>query len=313
MITYVDGYLLQSPAQTLVNTVNTVGVMGKGIAKEFKEALPEMYNEYRRLCELGKFRTGMLWTYKSEHKWVLNFPTKQDWRRPSKVEYIEQGLRKFVESYQQMGITSIAFPALGCGNGGLDWPQVVKPLMERYLKSLPLQVYIYPHQQSAGLPEHETPKEIAHWMRSQPSVLSFHGFWMNIEEQLRARQEYSLASGQTINISFGEDELVAHERDCITKFAKEDMLDLWQQLRRTGFASATLTPASLEGRVDCLLPLLMELSYLRKVGVRTDYEESSKPGVQFLPPASDQSTNLPPKELVLQPTSQIRPLQPVLL
>src|ERR1700716_765140 len=121
MITYVDGYLLQAPAQTLVNTVNTVGVMGKGVAKEFKAAFPEMYAEYRRLCELGKLRVGQLWLYKSPHKWVLNFPTKTDWRRPSRPEYVEKGLQKFVETYAQQGIASAAFPALGCGNGGLDW------------------------------------------------------------------------------------------------------------------------------------------------------------------------------------------------
>ena|SRR6266508_3304563 len=95
MITYVDGYLLHAPAQTLVNTVNTVGVMGKGVAKEFKAAFPEMYGEYRRLCELGRLRVGTLWLDKSSHKWVLNFPTKQDWRRPSKPEYVQEGLEEF--------------------------------------------------------------------------------------------------------------------------------------------------------------------------------------------------------------------------
>lgn len=168
MLNYVDGYLLQSPAQTLVNTVNTVGVMGKGIAKEFKAAFPDMYGEYRRLCELGKLQVGTLWLFKSPHKWVLNFPTKQDWRRPSQVEFVEKGLIKFVETYERQGITSVAFPALGCGNGGLDWPRVVQPLMERYLKSLPIQVFIYPHRASAELPEHETPAEITRWLRSQP-------------------------------------------------------------------------------------------------------------------------------------------------
>jgi len=158
MITYVDGYLLHAPAQTLVNTVNTVGVMGKGVAKEFKAAFPEMYGEYRRLCELGRLRVGTLWLDKSSHKWVLNFPTKQDWRRPSKPEYVQEGLENFVQTYEQRGITSAAFPALGCGNGGLDWIGLVKPMMERYLDQLPIQVFIYPHRNTTQVPEHENPE-----------------------------------------------------------------------------------------------------------------------------------------------------------
>ena len=146
MILYVKGNLLQSPAQVLVNTVNTVGVMGRGIALEFKRLFPEMYRQYRELCERGQFGIGMLWLYKSPNKWVLNFPTKKHWRNPSRVEYVEAGLRKFVNSYADLGVHSIAFPALGCGNGQLDFETQVKPLMEKYLRQLPIEVFIYaPH------------------------------------------------------------------------------------------------------------------------------------------------------------------------
>jgi len=143
MITFVKGNLFESPAKVLVNTVNTVGVMGKGIAKTFKDIYPDMFARYLRLCESSQFNVGHLWLYKTPHKWILNFPTKKDWRHPSKAEYVEEGLRKFAAGYPRHGITSAAFPRLGCGNGELDWEKVVRPLMKKYLADLPIQVFIY--------------------------------------------------------------------------------------------------------------------------------------------------------------------------
>src|SRR4051812_48969061 len=138
MLTYVHTSVLDSTAQTVVNTVNTEGVMGKGLAKAFRTRYPEMFTKYRELCELGQFKIGQLWLWKGNGQWVLNFPTKTTWRRPSEVRYVEAGLRKFVDTYQQRGITSISFPRLGCGNGGLDWQRQVRPLMEKFLSVLPI-------------------------------------------------------------------------------------------------------------------------------------------------------------------------------
>lgn len=139
MIYYVKGGdLLKSNAQVLVNPVNTVGVMGKGLALAFRELYPEMYNNYVTLCKNG-FHTGQLFIWRGK---VLLFPTKEHWRNSSKYEYIEQGLKKFVANYARLGINSIAFPKLGCGCGGLKWSEV-KPLMEQYLGQLPITVYIY--------------------------------------------------------------------------------------------------------------------------------------------------------------------------
>ena len=143
MLTYLDISLFESPAQTLVNTVNTVGVMGKGIAAEFKKRYPEMYQEYRRLCEAKKLDVGKLYIYRTANKIVVNFPTKTSWRQRSRVEYIEAGLQKFVDHYIDYGISSISFPRLGCGHGELDWERQVQPIMERYLQPLPIPVYIH--------------------------------------------------------------------------------------------------------------------------------------------------------------------------
>ena len=143
MITYVKGDLFENPARVLVNTVNTVGVMGKGIAKTFKLIYPEMFKRYQKLCKSKQLTVGKLWLYKSPNKWVLNFPTKTTWRQPSKLEYIRDGLAAFRNGYEQNNIYSIAFPLLGCGNGELNWENEVRPVMEEYLSGLSADIFIY--------------------------------------------------------------------------------------------------------------------------------------------------------------------------
>ena len=103
MLTYLYASLFDSPAQTLVNTVDTVGVMGKGIAKTFRDRYPAMFAEYRKLCDRGELDIGKLHLWKGDDRWVLNFPTKTTWRLPSKLSYIEAGLQTFVSKYEKMG------------------------------------------------------------------------------------------------------------------------------------------------------------------------------------------------------------------
>ncbi len=155
MLQFVQQSLFDSPAQTLVNTVNTVGVMGKGIAKEFKQRYPKMFVEYRTLCDKHQLIPGALHLWRGPDKWVLNFPTKTTWKKASKIEYIEEGLATFRDNYTRLGIRSIAFPPLGCGNGNLNWAEV-KPLMVRYLCSLDIPVWIHEkHVASSFQPEQD--------------------------------------------------------------------------------------------------------------------------------------------------------------
>lgn len=155
MLTYVRTNIFDSPAQTLVNTVNLVGVMGKGIALEFKSRYPAMFKAYKNLCDRNEFEIGKLHLWRAEDHWILNFPTKTTWKKPSKLEYIEAGLRVFVDSYREMGITSIAFPPLGCGNGNLNWADV-RPVMEKYLSRLEIPVYVHDRHVTKGfIPEHK--------------------------------------------------------------------------------------------------------------------------------------------------------------
>jgi len=145
-IKLIQGNIFNSKAQTIVNTVNCVGVMGKGIALVFKLRYPKMFDIYRQHCKSKLINIGKLWLYRGEENapWVLNFPTKFHWKYPSKMEYLEKGLAKFVDTYKEQNITSIAFPLLGTHNGGLDKTEVIK-LMNSYLSKceIPIEVYEY--------------------------------------------------------------------------------------------------------------------------------------------------------------------------
>lgn len=141
------GDLFAAPEQTIVNTVNCYGVMGKGLALEFKRRYPAMFRDYVARCALPtddarKVAIGRPYIYEEAGKLIINFPTKNHWRFPSKVDYIERGLSYFVESYAHWGVTSVAFPRLGCENGGLSWEAQVRPLMERYLGDLDIPVTV---------------------------------------------------------------------------------------------------------------------------------------------------------------------------
>lgn len=143
MLKFVKGDIFKSNAQTLVNTVNCRGVMGKGLALEFKKRFPQMFEEYKKECKEGRLKIGTLHLYRGHDKWILNFPTKDHWRGRSRLEYIEQGLEYFVSHYKQWGIKSIAFPKLGCDLGGLNWEKV-KEKMREYLKDLDdIEIFVY--------------------------------------------------------------------------------------------------------------------------------------------------------------------------
>ena len=151
MVRVLIGDLFTSEAQTLVNTVNCVGVMGKGIALAFKKRFPEMYADYVERCKRGDVRLGKPYLYRRPSApWVLNFPTKDHWRSVSKLADIERGLEHLAQHYKEWGIESLAVPPLGCGNGQLDW-RVVGPTLYRQLSCLDIPVELYA--------PHETPEE----------------------------------------------------------------------------------------------------------------------------------------------------------
>lgn len=198
------GNIFESHAQTLVNTVNCVGVMGKGIALDFKNKYPEMFKEYAQLCAQNRVKPGVPYHYTDLlGTSVINFPTKDHWRSPSKLSYIKNGLEWFRDNYQQLGITSIAFPPLGCGNGGLPW-NIVGPLMYKMLSDLPIDIEIY-------APFGTNPEQISIEYLKQHSTKStqeltgaknipFNKYWLlilHVVQQLN-RDQYSLNVGRAI-------------------------------------------------------------------------------------------------------------------
>lgn len=147
MINYCKGNILLANAEALVNTVNTVGVMGKGIALQFKKAYPEMEKAYISACKNGSLKIGKVQVWETglifNPRYVINFPTKMHWRNPSKLDYVIAGLKDLAQIIQELELKSIAIPPLGCGLGGLDWRQVSFEI-ESALGNLNTEVYVYP-------------------------------------------------------------------------------------------------------------------------------------------------------------------------
>jgi len=140
MIHYKTGNLLKTEAEALVNTVNCVGVMGRGIALQFQKAYPDNFEAYKKLCDNKQMQAGQVFVFDRNSylnpRYIINFPTKKHWREKSKIEDIQKGLQSLIEEIQNHHIQSIAIPPLGCGLGGLSWEQV-RPLIEKAFTSLP--------------------------------------------------------------------------------------------------------------------------------------------------------------------------------
>lgn len=141
MIDIVSGNLLSAPVEALVNTVNTEGVMGKGIALQFKRAFPAMYADYEASAHVGRVKIGSMHVHDlgalvGGPRWIINFPTKRHWRAKSRLVDIQSGLQDLIATVRRLGVRSIALPPLGCGNGGLLWDDV-RPLIERAFEQIP--------------------------------------------------------------------------------------------------------------------------------------------------------------------------------
>lgn len=152
MVTVLIGDLFKSKAQTLVNTVNCVGIMGKGLALQFKQRFPEMFEDYARRCQNHQVKLGKPYLYRRLiEPWILNFPTKDHWRSVARLSDIIQGLKYLQKHCREWGITSMAVPPLGCGEGQLEW-RVVGPTLYRCLSTLDVAVELYapfgtPHEE----------------------------------------------------------------------------------------------------------------------------------------------------------------------
>lgn len=201
MITYINKNILLSDAEALVNTVNTVGIMGKGIALQFKEKFPLNFKLYEKACRNNEVRIGKMFTTETGQltnpKYIINFPTKKDWRGNARLEYIHEGLDDLVKTIKERNILSVTLPPLGCGNGGLDWNDV-KPLMEQKLLPLADSVSIeiiepghhsYARTTKAEAPPLTKPRAIVLALADTYSVLGFDISHLEIQKLAYFMQE----------------------------------------------------------------------------------------------------------------------------
>ena len=295
MITYVEISLFESPAQTLVNTVNTIGVMGKGIAATFKKIYPDMYKEYRRLCQTGQFDIGMLYIYRTPNKIIVNFPTKKNWRYPSKVEYIKAGLEKFVARYHEYGISSVSFPQLGCGHGELDWESQVHPIMEHYLKDLPIPVYIHLYKRPPDFVPERMDAEYYRQALLERQRISSDQLWQDLKglSDGSMDNEYQLSLfGPSVHVNDEYIRFTTVSGDRIRVY-REDIEEIWNILRIRGTIQEVDIPEAIrdDGASEWLLDFLSRLKYIRTIQLRSHGSKEFSRGLQYDPQPEESAIN----------------------
>ena len=275
MINYIEGDIFNSPAQVIVNTVNTVGVMGKGIALAFKNRYPRMFEQYKEACEKKKFQMGKLMLCREADHMILLFPTKENWRNPSKIEYIKKGLAKFVKTYAEKNITSIAFPKLGCGNGELAW-DVVKPVMEEMLKALPIDIYIYIGTGDIIVPEHKQAKEMQDWLRENAKDMSFNGLVDDIRSNSRMLPYSFVLDNTEISVSYNNGLLFNLGKEN-REISEDAFFSIWDEIR-----THTVFTKEEEMKDKFLIyELLVSLGYLSRVKIQDRLTKEMKLGYQL--------------------------------
>jgi O-acetyl-ADP-ribose deacetylase (regulator of RNase III)/uncharacterized protein YwgA len=198
MITRGTGNLLLAEVDALVNTVNTVGVMGKGIALQFKRAFPTNYADYKNACERGEVSVGRMHVHELPQlggpRFIVNFPTKRHWRSPSRLEDVAAGLTALRDEIVERGIKTIAVPPLGCGNGGLDWNDV-KPMITQILGTIPgVEVRVW---EPAGAPE---PKEMPNATPSPTMTAERASFIAALSRYIKAAVDRGMAFEPRISL-----------------------------------------------------------------------------------------------------------------
>lgn len=268
VITFLQSSVFESPAQTLVNTVNTVGVMGKGIAKQFKTRYPDMYKQYREICDLRGLEIGELHLWRGDNRWVLNFPTKTTWRKPSELRYVERGLMKFVSTYSDLGITSASFPPLGCGNGNLDW-DVVRPMMEHYLSQVTIPIYIHDVQVAESfVAEHVT--------ACIPN--DFDGFLADLEHHIDSRKHtfYTTRDSQfRADLSDEGNVLVETQSGRTERIDREYMHSAWIRLRDRILSYESFSDEKSRKLKSYFFPLIIDLPYIRHAKIRSSISSNA--------------------------------------
>lgn len=266
--------------------------MGKGVAKGFKTRYPAMYKEYREICDEGDLQIGLLHLWRGPDKWVLNFPTKTTWRKPSELHYVKAGLHKFVSVFEDLHISSISFPPLGCGNGNLDWADV-RPLMESYLKPLPIRVFIHDRHVKLGyVPEH-----IDHIGAVVPC--NFDKFLGDIKLVLHARKGrfYTLSKGTPFEVDFRDEEglgVIRNERR--EKVTTDELEEVWSTLQTGLLSYDQFSGDAAQRNKTYLFAVLAGLPYVQVAQIQNKRAKSTANGIglYIVPEGEDCGTYLEP-------------------
>lgn len=288
MITYVISDLFYSPAQVLVNPVNTVGVMSQGVAHDFKRFYPDMFDRYRELCQADMLDIGGLMLHRTVHKWVLNFPTRKHYRATSRLEYIEAGLKKFVESYGDRGITSASFPRLGTSSGDLDWESEVRPLMEAYLDPLPVAVFIHQYDEdNPFVDERRNVRAMRSWLEGQPKAIAYETFWKDLQKLLDDKEDFKTLDDAKTAFRASLDNRKRGLRlfvdDDMHYIAASSLGDLWQYVRQAGYVHPANLPAGLDEYAPFIVAMLANLHYTQPIHIAT-VGDAYRVGLHYMPP-----------------------------
>lgn len=188
MIELKQGDLLSAETEAIVNTVNTVGVMGKGIALQFKKAYPEMFKSYQIACKENKVMPGKMFIYERNvmfgPHYIINFPTKRHWKNPSRIEDIREGLKALAADIKRLGIKSIALPPLGCGHGGLNWNEVYQMIQDELGNLEGVEILVFPPQNAPAPSKMQNRTERPKWTPSRAHVIHMLGKYFDLGYEL---------------------------------------------------------------------------------------------------------------------------------
>jgi len=211
MIEFVSGNLLKADADALVNTVNTVGVMGKGIALQFKQAFPEVFKTYNAACKAGEIEIGRVQAVPTGRlvgpRFVINFPTKQHWRSRSRIDDIRLGLDDLVAVIERLGIASIAVPPLGCGNGGLEWSEVKQIIVKALSSVTEVRVLVYEPRGEPPAAQMPVGTEPPKWTRARALIVQLMNLYQIPDYSLTQLEVQKLAyflqvAGEPLKLRF---------------------------------------------------------------------------------------------------------------
>lgn len=302
MITYVHGKIFYSPARALINPVNTMGVMSSGLAYDFKRFFPEMYDAYRDLCHNDNLGIGQLMLYRTSHKLIVNFPTRKSNRAAENIEYIEEGLKKFVQVYAHHGITSASFPAFGTEDDDIAWDDM-RPIMEAYLDPLPISIYIHLAPDDTIVSDTAiggSTRTMRHWLNAQPHNMPFEAFWQDCLAVVKARNEFaSFKTGKRITAvatqAKGRQRLslkLSPKYGESLYLTESQLRDIWQYIKRVGYVIPQNLPSmgnttygndGNELPAHSVVAFLAQLPYITPVRLGVNVDETSI-GLHYVPP-----------------------------